>query len=377
MNTKKYEYKIPAWALPYLINGDTSGLETEDYEAVRDFELVTLARYGQGHWSVKSESSYFSQNNDVNDLSSDVYDCVYVAVEEEAKELKLVTHTWLPVFPGFYGTIFDGDSMYSSETEYINESVKPEELAKSMIDNLYNSEAGDKLWKEYEQSTAKQCVETIWNNLRNLHYVEEIEFEEVCSPRYYNFSNDSINVKVTYSIENITNIKNFIQENLNEWKKFLKNNYSSYDGFISSHSNNPDSEEWDIETALADTHKSGSILQFICNEHNIDSDTLYDSCEQQVFLDLDMYKKECINECWYRPKNMCLDWLRSLKPRFKKNYRFRKIISHGFARQYIIETPKQRYIFAISKQDVNNDLFIVKRFFKIFIFAKLKKEKKT
>ena len=120
-----------------------------------------------------------------------------------------------------------------------------------MIENLYISEAGDKLWEEYKQSTAKQCVSVIWNNLRNLHYVEEIEIEKVCSPKFYNFSNDSINVKVTFSAENIRNIKNFIQENQEAWKKYLKETYTSYDGFISHHSNNSESDEWIVEATAA------------------------------------------------------------------------------------------------------------------------------
>lgn len=375
----QYRYKIPTWGTPYLINGDYSGLTIEDFEAIDDFELVALARHGAGHWSIVSEESYFSNSNDVTDLSCNVFDCIYTIVKEEQEEEKLVVYTWLPVFPGFYGTLFDGDSIYENEIEYIEENIKSEELAACMIENLYISEAGYKLWEEYKQSTARQCVNILWNNLRNLHYVEEIEIEKVCSPKFYNFSNDSINVKVTFSAENIRNIKNFIQENQEAWEKYLKETYTSCDGFISHHSNNSESDEWVVEAtaALADEHNAGAILQFICNEHNIDAETLYYGCETNVQLDTAMLKKECIKKGWYTPKNICLDWFRTLKPRFKNNYKFKKIVSPGFTRQYILETPKQRYIFAISKEDTHNNLFIVKRFFKIFIFAKLRKEKKN
>ena len=49
----------------------------------------------------------------------------------------------------------------------------------------------------------------------------------------------------------------------------------------------------------------------------------------------------------------------------------------AFPVEYILETPKQRYVFAITKQEPVNKAFIVKKIFKIFLFAKLKEEKKT
>lgn len=371
----QYEYIIPSWALSYLINGDSSGLDNKEFKELQIFELTVLAKHGAGHWSVESEESYFSWHNDVTDLGSDVHDCTYVVIEQE--EEKLVTGTWLPVFPGFYETYFDGNSMYESEIEYIRENVEPEELAECMIENLYHSQAGDKLWREYQDSIARQCVSVIWNELCNLHYVENIEFEEICSPKYYNFVNDSINVKVTFSDENIRNIKTMIQEHQDEWKEYLKNNYTSYDGFCSHHSNSSEADEWDIETALNDRHNAGSILEFICRENNITGETLFYNCEDNVGLDIDMLKKECIKKGWYVPKNICLDWFRSLIPAFKSKYKFRRVVTLALPTQYILETPKQRYIFTIYKKEISSPAFIVKRLFKIFIFAKLKEEKKT
>lgn len=380
MNNKKvvnkYEYKIPSWAMSQLINGDCSGLDDKELKAIRDFELVVLAKHGSGHWSIESEEKYFSWHNDVTDLGNDVYDCVYVVIEDASEEEKLVIGTWLPVFPGFYETYFNGDSMYESEIQYIRETIVPEELADCMIENLYNSQAGDKLFREYQLSIAKQCVSIIWNELYHLHYVENIEFEEICSPKYYNFVNDSINVKVTFSDENIRNIKAMIQEHQDEWKEYLKVTYTSYDGFCSHHSNSSEADEWDIETALNDSHNAGAILEFLCSENNITSETLYYGCTDEVGLDTNALKKECIKNGWYVPKNICLDWFKSLRYRFKGKYKFRRVVILAMPTQYILETPKQRYFFAITRQEPTNKVFITKRIFKIFLFAKLKEEKK-
>ena len=372
----KYEYKIPSWAMSQLINGDCSGLDDKELKAIRDFELVVLAKHGSGHWSIESEEKYFSWHNDVTDLGNDVYDCVYVVIEDASEEEKLVTGTWLPVFPGFYETYFNGDCLYDSEIEYIRETVKPEELADVLVDKFYETKAFDKLYKEYQESIAKQCVSVIWNELRNLHYVEDMQFEEICSPKYYNFVNDSINVKVTFSDENIRNIKTMIQEHEDEWNEYLKQTYTSRDGFISHHSNNPDAEEWDIEAALSDRHNAGAILEFICRENNITDETLYYGCVDNVQMDIELHKKECIERGWYVPKNICLDWFKSLKPRFCNNYKFERRVTFGFSTQYIFDTPKQRYIFSVTKQEPKSDGFIVKRIFKIFLFAKLKEEKR-
>ena len=292
------------------------------------------------------------------------------------KEEKLVTGTWLPVFPGFYETYFNGDCLYDYEIQDIEETVKPKELADVLVDKFYETKAFDKLYKEYQESIAKQCVSIIWNELRNLHYVENIEFEEICSPKYYNYVNDSINVKVTFSAENIRNIKTMIEEHTDEWKEYLKQVYTSRDGFISRHSNSPDAEEWNIETALTDSHNAGAILEFLCGENNITSETLYYGCEENVQMDIKLHKKECIEKGWYIPPNICLDWFRSLRHRFKGKYKFRKIITSNRSVEFILDTPKQRYIFAVTKQEPVAKAFIVKRIFKIFLFAKLKEEKK-
>jgi hypothetical protein len=50
---------------------------------------------------------------------------------------KITTGTWLPVFPGFYETIFNGEMIYENEEDYIRETIKPVELAECMIEKDY------------------------------------------------------------------------------------------------------------------------------------------------------------------------------------------------------------------------------------------------
>lgn len=283
---------------------------------------------------------------------------------------KIITGTWLPVFPGFYGTFFEGETMYESEIDYINEHVKPEALAKAMVDNLYNSNAGTQLFKDFTESTAKQCVKFIEKQLKP-EFVESIVYQEISSPKYYNFSNDSVNIAVTFSADNVQNIRHFISEHFAQWREYLKATYTSCDGFISHHGNAPGDEEWLVDNALHGAHNAGAVLEFICGEKEINSESLYYACENDVGIDHEAYEKECIERGWYVPPTL---WNR-LKSKWDNKPRFKRL-KGWTATQYMLDTKKQRYIFAVSKSEPGNDNFIVKRYFKIFIFARLKDEKK-
>lgn len=291
------------------------------------------------------------------------------------KNEKIETSTWLPVFPGFYGTLLDGERLYEDATEYIMDTIEPVELSECMVKHLYISKANDKLMEDYRDSVSRQCVNMIEQELKKLGYLEEIIFETIVSPKEYNFMNDSINIKVIFSANNVERIKAMLKEHADEWKEYLKSRYTSCSGFTSYHNNYPEADEWQVEKALQDRHNAGAILDFICAENSITDETLYYFCEQNVSVDTDMLKKECIEKGWYIPKNICKDWFRSKLISLKK-YSSRRYTSIGHAAQYILDTPKQRYIFCMSKETPANDNFIIKRIFKVFMFAKLKEEKK-
>ena len=285
----------------------------------------------------------------------------------------IITGTWLPVFPGFYGTFFDGETMYEQEIDYIDEHVLPKELAEAMIENLYNSDAGSKLWKEYTESTAKQCVTVIEQSLKELGFVESIVFEEISSPREYNFANDAVHIQVTFTPVNLQNIRHFISEHFAQWKEYLKGSYTSYDGFTSHHSNQPGAEEWFADNAIRDSHNAGSVLEFLCGENQINSETLYYECENDAGLDHEAYKQECIKMGWWTPDTL---WCR-LKAKWFDWEPCLKVHSRHGIRQYILDTKKQRYIFAVTKEKPSNDNFITKRLLKIFLFGRLKNEKRN
>jgi len=172
--------------------------------------------------------------------------------------------TWLPVFPGFYGTYYEPQE--DSEFEYINEqrecihlSPLPFEAVKWDYDTYYNEIA----------KNACNYIESVLEN-----FINAIKFEEIRSPKEYNFSNDAVNIEVELSEDNIKEIKLFLLNNKTDFEKYIRKNYTSYDGFLSHYNN--DVNDWldYIDTNLEHEHKLGAILQFICYQLEDDIDEI-------------------------------------------------------------------------------------------------------
>lgn len=130
------------------------------------------------------------------------------------------TESFLPVFQGTYGTIF----------EDIDVSRKDDiGIILTDVINEYISDFGIKA-----------------------------TFQAFVSPRFYNFSNDSINV--VYEYESLDNLKQFIADNLDAVNEELKLRYTPASGFIPYHST--DVQDW-VDNLETDEHKFGAMLD-IC-----------------------------------------------------------------------------------------------------------------
>lgn len=179
-------------------------------------------------------------------------------------------NTWLPVFPGFYGTIFEPNT--DDELYYQNQE-RDDSLPKIEWDDL------DFDNQEYERDVVKQCCSFLEDELKN--YVSAIKFEGISSPREYNFANDSGNVEIELTNENIQAIRDYIYKNIEAYKKYLKR-YKSYDGFMSFYGY--DFKEWveythDFLDYSDNEHYLGSVLEFICQNEDITDEAMYYSLE--------------------------------------------------------------------------------------------------
>jgi hypothetical protein len=162
--------------------------------------------------------------------------------------------TFLPIFNGFYGSIWEDYLTSDGEAEHYK-----------LDDDFDFYQYVD--YNKYFNHLSKQFCNIVENELKE--FVYSIEFEELVSPKFYNFSNDSINCTIK---PNTLEIRNYIFSNLERFREYLKDNYTSRDGFNSFHSN--DFDEWIILTdnfrdLSHDTYHLGAILNFIAQNEGI------------------------------------------------------------------------------------------------------------
>ena len=79
-------YKIPAFALPALVNGDYTGIMDDDEAYVDNLHEWFDSEYGMGNWHIGTISSPYFSRADLGGVLGDVCDVevVYKMVEMEA-----------------------------------------------------------------------------------------------------------------------------------------------------------------------------------------------------------------------------------------------------------------------------------------------------
>lgn len=167
--------------------------------------------------------------------------------------------TFLPVFNGFYGTYFESDNE-DSEIDDINQQREAKGFEPITFDDCNFD------YEDYRKTVSQQCVDIIEGKLNEvLKGKVTIENEGLISPKFYNFSNDSINVSIELNDEAYNSLMKTLKNDDQEFKEFIKEKYSSCDGFISSHSRHH--TEWieALKTKDQDllSHKLGAALGFI------------------------------------------------------------------------------------------------------------------
>lgn len=176
--------------------------------------------------------------------------------------------TYLPVFPGFYGTIFESSSE-EYEFDYINEQRQ-----ENGLEPFKNDEDFDWDYSQYCEDVCKGCVNAIERELTDIGLVKSITFQSIDSPREYNFRNDSINVAIGLTKANERAILAYLKANDSDFEAYVKENYTSCSGFISSYPNVV--SEYMSDEPLEHSHRLGSILNFILRNEGYTEMSLYD-----------------------------------------------------------------------------------------------------
>lgn len=173
--------------------------------------------------------------------------------------------SYLPIFNGFYGTIFECDC---------EESSLPE--GKDSDDYEFD-------YVDYNKRVAEACVEPIQKELKEFGIT--IEYQKLVSPKFYNYSNDIINVEYTLQNDSFKKIIDYCKENLEAFEQYLEENFKSRDGFSSFFEY--DTKTWlyfylltppidKISTIL------GSTLEFILQNEEYNTESLYEAITDET-----------------------------------------------------------------------------------------------
>ena len=180
--------------------------------------------------------------------------------------------TYLPLFPGFYGTIFE--PYEDSEIEYINDLRKDKGL------DEIGWEDCEWDYKDYRERVAEYVVGFVEWELKQMGL--KFTYQSIQSPKFYNFSNDSINVEV--GVENMNKIIQYLNENEDEFRQHIKESYTSCDGFINHHSSSSDDWIDDLKSEVTLSHKLGATLEFILINEGVTTMNMYEHCISECYI---------------------------------------------------------------------------------------------
>lgn len=188
--------------------------------------------------------------------------------------------SYLPIFPGFYGSLFQCDC----------EDIALENIEED-TGKRYEYEDIEWDYEEYDKRVAEACVEAIEKELRSEGFDINLIFEKVVSPKYYNFGNDSINVTYQLDQETFESMVQYAKISPENWGKYLEENYRSRDGFISSYS--VDKNVWFDKYLKPDSsevkHAFGALLDFILRDIGYKQHDLFSNvAEETSYIDYEI-----------------------------------------------------------------------------------------
>ena len=186
--------------------------------------------------------------------------------------------TFLPVFNGFYNTLFEDilDNAVDDAIEYYNEQNESD----------LNYDDFDFDFDSIMNEICKDAVLKVEEKLNEIGINCSIKYDTLVSPKYYNFSNDSINIEINF--KKFSQVIEILDQNYDSFSQYIKENYTSCSGFISSYSNYASDWMEDLrENGENEAHKVGAVLNFILQEiEEYKPDNLYyELCANAYFLE--------------------------------------------------------------------------------------------
>ena len=186
--------------------------------------------------------------------------------------------TFLPVFNGFYNTLFE--NILDNATEFAIDNYNEQN------NTLLNYDDFDFNFVSIQNEICKDAVVKIEEKLNEIGINCTIIYENLVSQREYNFSNDSINIEINF--KKFSQVIEILEQNYDLFSQYIKDHYTSCSGFISSFSSYASDWMEDLKNdAENEAHKVGSVLDFILQEieEYKDDDLYFDLCENYYGID--------------------------------------------------------------------------------------------
>lgn len=205
--------------------------------------------------------------------------------------------TVCPYFPGFYGTFLDSNDDYAYN--YFHEDYPDKDV--SDIWDYFD-------FKEYANQVGERYVSLLnfeLQNQKNILNKFKLEFEEIVSPREYNFETDRAYIKLTLidyekSKQKLVNFLNLAKDDFSEW---CKDNYTSYGGFFPFIPNyfegfmnqfiNPENDK---EEALYMKEVLTFLIQYLSeSDSKYQGGSIIEDVEETVFEDITDITMKCFD----------------------------------------------------------------------------------
>lgn len=173
--------------------------------------------------------------------------------------------SYLPLFDGFYNTLFEYDREEDDIQSYNDE-----------YGTDFDYEDFDWNYAERHNRISEQICGIVENLLSDEMLEMTINFQKLVSPREYNFTNDSINCEYVISERQYDLVIDYLKSNWTNFEVWIKDRYTSRSGFISSHSNN--AEVWinNMKSESHLEHNFGSVLEFILQNEGYEPMSIYE-----------------------------------------------------------------------------------------------------
>lgn len=186
------------------------------------------------------------------------------------KTIRLELNTeMIRLFNGCYDSIWDVRE-YDDDGQELEIEYNFEDLMKSII-QAYQEKEDDILYD------------------LDIHFIKSIHFNgKYDSPKYYNYSNDSINFDI--EIDRPKLLKKLKELDNDEFKTYLNEHFTDYDGFISFTPNNYPEIMDSIQKGSNNIEQSiSAVISYLAgeDERSTIQDGVYDYWEGQGYMGLD------------------------------------------------------------------------------------------